>query len=438
MKKILALLSLTLVLFIACGKKGENAKGEDKSSTNSKVEITFWHGIESPDSVAILESKIKEFESKNPNITVKAQNYGAADQVNGKIMTAIAGNKAPDLMWWAPAYTGQLAKTGKLVKVEDFIKSDSSFKKDDVYQGLWDVSTYKSEIWTVPFSANNLGLYYNKKDFKEAGIEPNSIKTWDDLLVAAKKLTKDGKMGFQVPLGNTEWTVWTWQTLLWQAGGEFLSPNSDKSMFNSPAGINALQFWTDLVQKEKVANFSEPDAGYKTDDFLAGRVSMMINGPWNYGVLEDARKNNGFEYGVIMLPSAGKYAADGKGINATNIGGENLFLFKSDEAREKAAWEFSKFIMSADFQVEWAIKTGYLPVSKSAAADAKYQDFLKENEFIKTYSDQMQYGKARPSIPEYVKISEYLGKEIEKTLYNKQDAKTSLERAAKYTDDLLK
>ena len=136
MKKILALLSLTLVLFIACGKKGENAKGEDKSSANSKVEITFWHGIESPDSVAILESKIKEFESKNPNITVKAQNYGAADQVNGKITTAIAGNKAPDLMWWAPAYTGQLAKTGKLVKVEDFIKSDSSFKKDDVYLGI--------------------------------------------------------------------------------------------------------------------------------------------------------------------------------------------------------------------------------------------------------------------------------------------------------------
>ena len=62
-----------------------------------------------------LESKIKEFESKNPSITVKAQNYGAADQVNGKIMTAIAGNKAPDLMWWAPAYTGQLAKTGNLV-----------------------------------------------------------------------------------------------------------------------------------------------------------------------------------------------------------------------------------------------------------------------------------------------------------------------------------
>lgn len=403
----------------------------------AKTELVFWHGIESPDSIAILEGKIKEFEKKNPNITVKAQSYGAADQVNGKIMTAVAGNKAPDLMWWAPAYTGQLAKTGKLVKVQDMIKADKSFNKSDIYQGLWDVSTYNGEIWTVPFAANNLGLYYNKKHFKEAGIDPKSIKTWDDLLAASKKLTKSGRMGFQVPLGNNEWTVWTWQTLLWQAGGNFLSANSKKAEFNSKAGVNALQFWNDLVYKEKVASFSEPDTGYKTDDFLAGRVSMMINGPWNYGVLEDARAT-GFEYGVIMLPKAGKYAIDGKGKNATNIGGENLFLFKSNSEKEKASWAFSKFIMSADFQVDWAMKTGYLPVSKSAAGNAKYKEFLSKNEFIKIYSDQMQYGKARPSIPEYVKISDYLGKEIEKALYNKQDAKTSLDRAAKYADSLLK
>lgn len=139
-----------------------------------------------------------------------------------------------------------------------------------------------------------------------------------------------------------------------------------------------------------------------------------------------------------MLPKAGKYAIDGKGKNATNIGGENLYLFKSNAEKEKASWAFSKFIMSADFQVDWAIKTGYLPVSKSAAGSAKYKEFLSKNEFIKTYSDQMQFGKARPSIPEYTKISDYLGKEIEKALYNKQDAKTSLDRAAKYADGLLK
>ena len=97
MKKILWILSLSLLIFTACGKK-DSAKADDKSASSGNVELVFWHGIESPDSVAILESKIKEFESKNPGITVKAQNYGAADQVNGKIMTAIAGNKAPEVL----------------------------------------------------------------------------------------------------------------------------------------------------------------------------------------------------------------------------------------------------------------------------------------------------------------------------------------------------
>lgn len=394
------------------------------------VELTFWHGIESPDNVAILKDKIKEFEAKNPGITVKAQNYGAQDQVNGKIMTAVAGNKAPDLMWWAPAFTGHMAKTGKLVKIQDLIKNDKSFNKGDVYEGLWEVSMYKGEIWTVPFEANNLGLYYNKKLLKEAGINPESIKTWDDLLAAAKKLTKDtnkdgqiDQYGFQVPMGKNEWTVWTWQTLLWQAGGEFLqAPNYNKVTFNSKAGVDATQFWVDLVNKYKVANFSEPDAGYKTDDFLAGRVAMMINGPWNYGSLEEAREKNGFEYGVVFLPKKERYA--------TNIGGENLFVFKSNPEKEKAAWTFSKYIMSTDFQVDWAMKTGYLPVCKSANENPKYKDFLSKNAFIKTFVDQMQYGKARPSIPEYNKISTELGKELEKILYGKTTPKEGIDKAA--------
>lgn len=405
----------------------------------AKTEITFWHGIESPNSIKILEKKIEMFEASHPDIDVVAQNYGAADQVNSKIMTAVAGNRAPNLMWWAPAYTGQMAKTGKLVKVQDFINKDSSFDKDDIYKGLWEVSTYKGEVWTVPFEANNLGLYYNKKHLRDAGINPESIKTWDDLLSAAKKLTTNDRYGFQVPLGKNEWTVWTWQTLLWQAGGEFLTvPNYKNPVFDSEAGVNALQFWTDLVHKHKVANFSEPDTGYKTDDFLAGRVSMMINGPWNYGTLKNAAEENGFEYGVVMLPKAGSYAAIGNGRNATNIGGENLFIFKTNSEEEQASWEFSKFIMSPEFQVEWAMKTGYLPVCKSANEDAEYKTFLNENEFIKVYNDQMKYGKARPSVPEYGKISTRLGKEIEKALYEKSTAKKALTKAATYAKRLLK
>ncbi len=334
---------------------------------------------------------------------------------------------------------GRFGKTGNLVKIEELISKDKSFNKDDIYEGLWDSAKYNGEIYAVPFAANNLAIYYNKDHFKEAGINPNEIVTWEDLLEAAKKLTNKDRFGFQVPLGNGEWTVWTWQTFLWQAGGEFLTfPKYDNVEFNSKAGEAALQFWVDLVNKHKVANFSEPGAGYKTDQFVAGKVSMMINGPWNYKALEKAKEERGLNYGAFIMPKAGKYAVDGKGRNATNIGGEDLYIFKSNNEKEMAVWEFAKFCMSSDFQVDWAIKTGYLPVSKSALESDAYQEFLKTSDFIAAYSNQMQYGKARPSIPNYGKISSNLGKEIEKALYMKSDVSKALERAAKYTKKQLK
>ncbi|NCD33996.1 MAG: ABC transporter substrate-binding protein [Spartobacteria bacterium] len=407
-------------------------------TAQAETELTFWHGIESPQSVEVLEQKIADYEAAHPGVKIKAQNYGAADQVNAKIMIAVAGDRAPDLMWWAPAFTGKMAKTGKLVNIQERINNDPSFNADDIYSGLWDVSRYDGDIWTVPFDANNLALYYNKKHFAAAGIDPKSIQTWSDLEAAAAKLTTDDCFGFQVPMGKNEWTVWTWETLLWQAGGEFLSADGKTVAFNSKAGINALQFWYDLVNKAKVANFSEPDAGYKTDDFVAGRVSMMINGPWNYGALQQAKKDVGLDVGVLFLPKAGKkYAEKGEGRHATNIGGENLFLFKTDAERENASWEFAKFIMSPEFQVDWAIKTGYLPVCKSAQEDSKYKTFLDENEFIRVYAEQMQYGMARPSIPAYGEISKALGKEIEKALYGKSSAEKALKDAAKSSDRII-
>ncbi len=420
------LLVLTLMVGTLAGC-GTTAKSTDSSQNmDNSVQLVFWHGIESPENNKALNTAIDKFNSSHPNIQVTAQSYGAQDQAIGKIETAVAGKKAPDLVWLAPAFTGKFAKAGVLAPAEDFIKNDKSFNADDIYKGLWDVSSFNGEKYTVPFDANNLAIFYNKKAFADENIT-SVPKTWDEFLADAQKLTidknNDGKIdqyGFQVPVGTNEWTVWTWQTYLWQAGGEFLSKDNNTPTFNSQAGVDALQFWTDLVHKYKVANFSETDAGYKTDDFESGKIAMQIIGPWT---LPQLNKDKKIDYGVFMMPKKERYA--------TNIGGENLYLFKTNPTKEKAAWEFAKFIMSADFQVDWAKTTGYLPVSKSAVNSTKYQAYLKENPVVKTFVDQMQYGFARPSIPAYNSISSALGKEIEKALYQTKTPKQALDDAAK-------
>jgi multiple sugar transport system substrate-binding protein len=390
----------------------------------NRVTVTFWHGMESGINNKVLQAKIDAFNAAHADIFIDAQVYGAADQLGPKLDAAVAGKTPPDLLWWSPAFFPKYAEAGALRHLDDLMAEDSSFNKADVYDFLWDVGSYKGKIYTTPFSANNLAVYYNKKMFAEAG-NKELPQDWEGFKALAKTLTRGDIHGFLIPVGSSEWTVWTWQCFLWQAGGELLTEDN-RAAFNSPAGVAALDYWKAFLT-EGSGVFSETDAGYKPEPFLNGRVAMMINGPWNYSSL---KTQTAVDLGVLPLPR--------KERAATNIGGESLFLFKSNPQTERAAWEFMKFIMSADFQTDWAINTGYLPVSKSAAESPEFQGFLQDNPFIKSFNEQMPTGKTRPSLAQYPALSATLGKYLEAALYDKYSSQEALDRAAEEVNKIMK
>jgi len=377
---------------------------------SGKVTLRFWHGIESPRNNRVLMAKVAEFNSSHPDIVVEPQGYGAQDNALPKIMTAVLGGSPPELMWFAPVYTGRLAEMGALVPVQDFMDDDPAFKPDEIFPVLWDASRYDGRIYSIPFDCNNLALFYNADHFEEAGLtEPPS--TWDDLLKTARKLTvdRDGdgvpeRYGFQLPLGRKEWAVWTWECFLWQAGGELLTEDLLRPRFQEAPGVRALQFWLRLSEGKGVS-FSEMDAGYKLDDFLGGRVSMVINGPWNLRILKEQSR---LRFGVAPLPRGAR--------QATNIGGENLFIFRSSPRKEKAAWEFARWAASAEFQRDWAIGTGYLPVNAAVLDDPAFAEYVTGNPAVGVFLDQMKTGRVRPPVAYYPELSNHLGSAIEKTL----------------------
>lgn len=282
--------------------------------------LTFWHGLELPESIQVLNGKMALFQQKT-GIEVKLVHYGAADQVNSKIMSAVAGDKTPDVMWWGPMETGRMAKTGKLVKIDEFLKKDSSFHKADIYPALW--------------------VGGSKDHFKEAGLDPNRLNTWEDFREYAKKLTTEDHVGLELSIGTGEWlTFSTLLPFLWQAGGDFITPDGKEATFNSQAGIEALEYLSGLVNQDKCAKWSEPGAGYKTDNFLAGRVSMMIYGPWQMSALQAQDK---VDYGAIPLPKNKK--------GATDLRGENLYLLHPIHRRKK--WPGSCVSLSHHQNFRW-------------------------------------------------------------------------------------
>jgi multiple sugar transport system substrate-binding protein len=383
------------------------------------TQLTLWHGINPPPNREVFQDLVDQFNETHQEVQVDAIYIGQPDAQLPKILTAVVGDVPPDMLWFVPQLTGQLVELGAIRPLDDWL--NQSPLKDEIDPVLFESMELNDHIWSVPFATNNAGIFYRPSLFEEAGIK-EIPKTWDELEATAKNLTKDfdqdgliDQHGMFLSLGKGEWTVFTWLPFVYGADGELLKENNQPNLVNQGT-INALEFGANLV-KEDWAMLSAPERGYELDNFLSGRAAMQVTGPWTLGQLSETD----VDYDVFPFPKKEQEAAV--------VGGENLFVFKTNPEREKACFEFLEFILSKKFQTEWALRTGYLPINVKAQQSEEYQQFVAENPVLKVFLDQMNVAKVRPIIPNYTRLSENFGRAIEASLLNKKDPKEALKES---------
>ena len=383
------------------------------------TQLTLWHGINPPPNREVFQDLVDQFNETHQKVEVDAIYIGQPDAQLPKILTAVVGDVPPDMLWFVPQLTGQLVELDAIRPLDDWL--NQSPLKDEINPVLFESMELNDHIWSVPFATNNAGIFYRPSLFEEAGIK-EIPKTWDELEKTAKKLTKDfdqdgliDQHGMFLSLGKGEWTVFTWLPFVYGADGELLKENNQPNLVNQGT-INALEFGANLV-KEDWAMLSAPERGYELDNFLSGRAAMQVTGPWTLGQLSETD----VDYDVFPFPKKEQEAAV--------VGGENLFVFKTNPEREKACFEFLEFILSKKFQTEWALRTGYLPINVKAQQSEEYQQFVAENPVLKVFLDQMNVAKVRPIIPNYTRLSENFGRAIEASLLNKKDPKEALKES---------
>ncbi len=399
--------------FLQLAAVGLLLTGCSRADETGPIELTFWHGAEPPPNRVMLEKLVEVFNRSHPDIRVRPIYSGQPDQQIPKILAAVIGGSPPDLLWYNATLTGQLVKNDALAPLDSFLAREPLL--DRVYANLRPATRYRGQTWSLPFDTNNLAVFYNKKVFREVGIE-KLPETWSEFQAVAERLKLDRngdgrpeRYGLRLPLGKGEWTVFNWLPFFWAAGGEFFQEG--RPQFDSPPAVEALTYWRALLDSGAVS-LSQPEQGYRFDDFFAGRVAMQVSGPWTLGELAE----NGIEYGIFPLPR-GKFAA-------TSIGGEQLFLMKTTRKREQASWQFAKYILSPEFQSAWSTGTGYLPVTPEATRTVACQEFLKRNPQLKVFLSQLPYGHNRPLDPTYPQLSDVLGQAVEQVL---QGARTPTE-----------
>lgn len=417
-RSFVSMILTAFLLTIVFGSIGAYAKDE--------VVLEFWHYWDGNNAKAV-EEFAATYSKLNPNVKVKPIFVPTGELLPKMEATAAAG-KPPAIAIADIAWMGRLLRSDFLLPMDAYIEKEG-FDLRDFYPSLLEYSTHEGQTLALPITTNNLALFYNKDLFKAAGLDPDRPPaTWDELVEYGKKLTKaDGSVfGFEMysQVDETgEGLTWNLQPYLWQAGADFLTDNYSRPGFNNEKGEKALQFVVDLFQKDKVAGLA------RKDSFGMGRAAMVVNGPWMIGIWEDSVS---FEFGTAPIP----YPEWGK--PATNMGGEQIFIFKTDAAREAAAVDFLMWLTSTENMIKWDKETGALPVKASVANSPEYRGFVEDTEpRLLVFVDQQRYAHARPPVPEYADCSLAFAKEMEKAYYGRLSVKEALVNAEKALIDIL-
>ena len=395
----------TLALGVAACGGGDDGGGSSSGNIKGQT-IEYWasnQGATIDQDKEVIEKAVSRFKEQT-GVNVKFKVIPWSDLWNN-ITTATTSGKGPDVLNIGNTWSASLQATGAFMPFEgdtlDKIGGEDKF----VATSYSASGAPGKEPTSVPLYGLSYGLFYNKKLFKDAGLQPP--KTWTEFVETGKKLTKDtngdGKpdqWGFAMEGGSITENSHFAFILGRQNGGELFDGN--KPQFDSDPIVKGVSDYVNLIGRDKVAdpgNAQYADGTRTAGQFAKGKTGMMIyqNNAENNLKAEGMKKS---AYGVAELP-----VADGSDTPImTHVAGINISIFQNTE-KKAAALEFVKFLTSPDEQVTLNQSFGSLPVVKQAQSDSA---FSSPN--LKTFNGILaDHAEPMPLIPEEGQMETIIG-----------------------------
>lgn len=418
---LIAALVLLLTLLVGCGKTGPEA-----SFDHGKVVIDFWNGFTGPDGKTMTRM-VDQFEKANPDVEVHMQIIPWGTYYD-KLTLSMAYGGAPDVFIVQAARFPEFASYHTLRPLTDlYASAQPHLGPKDFAPVPWHESFYQGTQYALPLDTHPIGMYYNTKLFRQAGIvdaqghaKPPTNLT--EFLADAKKLTKDtdgdgrpDQWGFVFTNQHSNWL-----TFAHQFGGDILTPDGKHGAMSSPAGLKATHLMCDLIYKYHVA--PRPEG---IDSWLAlrqGKVAMALEGIY---MLSSLQEQQGLEFSGAPVPQFGP----DKGV----WGGSHLLCQPTgiDAAHARAGWRLMRFL--SDHSLTWGIG-GQVPARLAVEQSAAFQALPVQSQFAK----QLGYVIYDPQVPRANSLNQFVDPAIDAALSGLQTPEAAMQDADRRIDQLLK
>lgn len=433
---ITALMTLMALVLVACGNGAapgtttaetaapattqadtpDTTQAPGTTAATEDVTITIWHGYNPVETEVFENQVIPDFvEATGISVDALAVPF---DEFRRKLLTAIAGGTAPDLIRADLAWVPEFAAMGALVPLSQEMPDFDDYAAA-VFEGPLSTNLHQGEYYGLPLDTNTRVAVYNPDTLAAAGLDGIG-STFEELTASCEALAANGTYCF-ADGGTYGWAVGPW---IWSHGGAMISEDATTASgaYDSPATVAAYQFMADAVAND----WWHPGilgGGVDTMGGLAsGEIAMVLEGPWFPPLFEGQFADVPYEF--ALMP-----AGDGGSVSV--VGGEDIVMFQQSQNKEAAA-EFIRHMLSPEVQLQLA-EVGQMPVLTALSDDPA----ISGHPFFGIFFDQIATARARPVHPAWPEMEQIVTNTGNAILSGDADAASALADAVAQIDPLL-
>jgi multiple sugar transport system substrate-binding protein len=419
---------------------GNNAQGQSQTN-KEKVTLDLILAHEERWDPLIDGAK-EELQRRHPDKVIEIKNNTLPyEEIRPKLLDVLANGTSIDLISIDQIWLGEFAEKGMLADLTDFVKQNTTISSSDFYQANWDGGVYEDKVYAIWIWTDVRGTWYWKDLLNKAGIEPNSLRTWDGYIASAKKLNEvlrpEAIEG--VHLVGAEHSPDMWYPYLWMLGGDILNLKSGHPskgvywfpVFNSTEGVKALNF---MKNQTEIADIRPQKNHSWGAEFADRKFAVMIEGSWLPFEFPGEEFGPSLEERVGFIPM---FPVPNQQIQTTTLMGGWELAIPQTSKNNGLAWEFLTLMLEPRILVSMLEENGYLP-TQLTVGEGPYLRYLDSKiPYYKEMVSMVQFGRQRPSIPEYPQVAEQVRQAIDDVYYGVKEPKEALDDAATRSAQIL-
>ncbi|MEU6046986.1 ABC transporter substrate-binding protein [Streptomyces griseus] len=392
----------TAAALTGCGT-GTSAAGS--ADGPAEGEITLLTPIyEGAKGKTLLEGEtLGGFRKKYPDVKVNVD-YTTYAQLNEKITTGLAGGLLPDVLMMGVGWIPPFAAKGAIAELPEKLA-----KAHDYEKRVLEPSRHDGRLYALPVVLDTRIVVYRKDHFAEAGIR-RTPGNWSELRSVAKQLTKNGRVGFDpfsIDLRQC------WETFLFANGGQLFSADGRKVLFTDARGVEALQFFKDLVA-DGSADFARKTAAGAPSNVQTGQASMMMTTSALWVQVKEQHPE------LIEQDKLGAFVLANR--RPTMLQGGTLVTQSASSKHPAAARALVEWLATPESILGAAQQRGSVP----GLRDLDDTGYVKENQFVDLSLKNLQHAASEGGTAAWMEIREKIKPTLEPAIVGGQSAKDAI------------